>query len=97
MKLTSEDAKFLAETQWWIGRPARDVAIFQMEAKLLCMPFGEFHKAIEEALGRGVYTHEFGLNWDGLKKELLGDGPAPSLDEIIAMLPADKTIIVRVA
>jgi hypothetical protein len=84
----------LAGTDWWKGRDARSAALFQMDAKLLCMPMDEFHRIMEEALGRPVYTHEFGLNWDGLKRELLGEAEAPSFDEIVALLPASKTIIV---
>jgi hypothetical protein len=26
---------------------------------ILCCPFGEFHEAVENRLGRPVYTHEF--------------------------------------
>ena len=32
---------------------------FQLYEERLCMPFPLFHKAVEEALGRPVYTHEF--------------------------------------
>jgi hypothetical protein len=28
--------------------------------KIVCCPFSEFHEAVEERLGRPVYTHEFG-------------------------------------
>lgn len=55
-----------------------------------------FHEAVEKALGRPVWTHEFGLNWDGLKKELMGEAPAPTMQEIIDLIPEEKRIIVEV-
>lgn len=92
--MTTEEAIKLGESKWWVGMPARDVAIFQMHAELLCMPFDIFHKAVTDALGRPVFTHEFGLNHDGLIKELLGESPAPTTEDIINMIPADKRLIV---
>lgn len=92
--MTRDDAIFLAGTDWWKGRDARSAALFQMDAMLLCMPMNEFHRIMEEALGRPVYTHEFGLNWDELRRELLGEVAAPSFDDILALLPSTKTIIV---
>jgi hypothetical protein len=41
-------------------------AKFQMLQPLLCMPFTIFHEAMEKALGRPVWTHEFRLNDSGL-------------------------------
>ncbi len=59
------------------------------------MPFDVFHKAIEEALGRPVWTHEFGLNWDGLWLELMGEADRPSnLADILALIPEDKRVLV---
>ena len=68
--------------------------MFQLFTDKLCMPFTIFHAAMEKALGRPVYTHEFGLNYDGLVEELLGKKPAPTMQEIMEMIPADKRIIV---
>lgn len=31
--------------------------------------FSKIHKRLEELVGRPVWTHEFGLNWDGLIQE----------------------------
>jgi hypothetical protein len=92
--ITKEQAIRMGESGWWNHLPAKQVAAFQLSETLLCLPFSEFHRIIEEALGRPVYTHEFGLNWDGLRKELLGEKPAPTLDEIVQMLPQDKVIVI---
>lgn len=95
MNITREQAIALGTSGWWVGRPAREVALFQMEAQLLCMPFNAFHEAIEKALDRPVFTHEMGLNWEGLKAELEGNGPAPTFDEILALLGDRPTIVVQ--
>ena len=82
-ELTEEQAIRMVHSDWWVGMAARDIAMFQMHEPRLCMPFHVFHEAIEQALHRPVYTHEFGLDRDGLLRELLGERPAPTRDEII--------------
>ncbi len=94
MKITKEIAKQLFESKFWEEMTLRERAEFQLFQPLLCMPFGIFHEAIEKTLGRPVYTHEFGLNVEGLKKELLGESEAPSLEAIINLIPEDKQVIV---
>lgn len=92
--MTKEQAVTLAESKWWQNKTARELAMFQLHEPLLCMPFDVFHKAVEEALQRPVFTHEFGLNWDGLKKELIGESISPSLEQIIDLIPKDKRILI---
>jgi len=92
--LTQEEAIELAETTFWEKMTHREIAVFQMFEPRLCMPFGVFHEAIEKTLGRPVFTHEFGLNADGIKKELMGEGPAPTFEEVMNMIPAEKRIVV---
>jgi hypothetical protein len=94
--MTQENAIALAESKFWETMSLKERAMFQMFEPRLCMPFDVFHEAIEKTLGRPVYTHEFGLNYEGLKKELLGEAPAPTLSDIIAMIPEDKRIIVTI-
>ena len=94
-QFNKEEAVFFAENRIWESLSLEQRAKFQMSQKLICMPFSVFHEAIEKTLGRPVYTHEFGLNWDGLRKELFDKGPAPSLSEIIEMIPEDKRMIIR--
>ena len=72
----------------------RDRAMFQMFEPKLCMPFDVFHEAIEMTLDRPVFTHEFGLAPEAIKAELLGDREAPTLDEIVELIPADKRVLV---
>lgn len=92
-QLTMDEAIALFESGEWKNWTSQQRAVFQIVQHKLCMPFGEFHKAVEQTLGRPVYTHEFGLNREALQRELAGTAGAPSMEEIIALLPADKTIL----
>jgi hypothetical protein len=92
--MTKSEALAMYESKWWEGKSAREIAEFQMNSKLLCCPFDVFHEALEKALRRPVWTHELGLNYEGIKAELTDKAEAPTMQEIIDLLPADKTVIV---
>ena len=94
--MTEDEAKKLAASGFWETMSHRDRAMFQMHEKKLCMPFDVFHEAMEKTLERPVFTHEFGLNYEGLKAELLGEAEAPTFEEIMALIPADKRVIIAV-
>lgn len=86
----------LADSEFWIrlGMSHQEMATFQMHVRRLCMPFTTFHEAMEKALGRPVFIHEFGLSYKALMSELLGKAPAPSLEQIIDMIPESKRVAV---
>lgn len=92
--MTKEEAIALSKTEFWKELSFYDVAKFQLFEDKLCMPFGVFHEAMEKALGRSVFTHEFGLNYEGLKRELLGEDRSPTMAEIINLIPEEKRILV---
>lgn len=95
-QLTKNQAIEMAKSEWWKDKPAKDVALFQMQQDKLCMDFSEFHRCMEETLGRPVWTHEFASsNRDALMKELLGEKEPPSMNEIISLIPQQKLIIVN--
>lgn len=85
-QFTKEQAIEFAKSGAWKNLTMEARAHIGMKQKLLCMPFDALHEAVEKTLGRPVYTHEFGLNYDGLIAELDGKSPPPSLDEIIKMV-----------
>ena len=91
--MTKEQAKALYKSRFWEPMTARERAEFQLYEDHLCMPWDVFHAAIEEVLGRGVQTIEFGLARDALKAELTGDRAPPTLDDILALIPVDKRVI----
>jgi hypothetical protein len=94
--VTKENAVALYESGFWKQMSYKEIAKFQLMEDLLCMPFEVFHEAITKALGRSVYTHEFGLNRDGLIRELSHGAPAPTLEEVINLIPEEKRIILSV-
>lgn len=94
--MTKEQAIALARTNWWKGLPACDIVMVQLFEEKLCMDFSDFHKAVGDALGRPVWTHEFASsNVENLKKEFLGERSAPTMEEIINLIPADKRVIIE--
>ena len=92
-QIGKEQAIELGRTEWWKSKTSREIAEFCMSTAELCCPFGVFHEAIEKTLGRPVFTHELGMNFDGIWGELFhGDDP-PSFQEIMDLIPADKRIV----
>jgi len=91
--MTKEQAIELAESGFWKTMSHQERAMFQLYEDRLCMPFEVFHEAVEKVLDRSVFTHEF-AHQDGLRAELLGDKPKPSLADIINLIPKDKQVII---
>ena len=85
----------LYKTKFWKDLTNREIVKFQLFEDKLCMPFGVFHEAMEKVLKRPIWTHEFGLNHKGLKKEFLGKQKPPTMKEIIELIPEEKRIIVK--
>lgn len=94
--MTKEKAIGLFDSKFWEEMTQRQIAEFQISEERLCMPFDVFQKAVENTLGRPVWTHEFGLNLQGLKDELFKGKSAPTIEEIINLIPEDKRRIVCV-
>lgn len=93
IQMTKEQAIAFADTKAYEQLSDRQKVELQLFQDKLCMPFDVFHEATEKVLGRPVFTHEFG--WpDNLKKEFLGEKPAPSFDEIIGLIPKEKLLII---
>ena len=61
---------------------------------VLKVPFSQFHADLEEVLGRPVWTHELALNYQGIIDELEGKVEAPTLGEVVALIPANKRVVV---
>ena len=91
--MTKEQAIELAKTGWWKTASPETIVSFQLFEERLCMDFPDFHEAVEKVLGRPVFTHEFVYS-DNLKKEFLGEKPAPSMEEIINLIPEANRILV---
>ena len=94
-QLTRSEAIAFFKSEAWRDLTPADRARLQMGQELLCMPFREFHAATETLLGRAVWTHEF-ADTAALRAEADGKTPPRSMADIIALIPAEKLVIVQV-
>ena len=94
ISIGKEKAIELSLTEWWKEKSYREIAEFQLFTTELSCPFDVFHEAVEKSLGRPVFTHEFGLNYDGICKEFLGEKEPPTMNEILNLIPQEKLIVV---
>lgn len=90
-QFTTEQAIKFYESKEWDSWTDEQIVRFQLFQDKLCLPFDKFHKAMEIVLGRPVWTHEFAYK-DNLTKEYLGCCDAPTMEEIINLIPAEKRI-----
>ena len=94
-QFTKEQAIAFIENKLYEPLSYRERAELQLFQQRLCMPIDVFHEAIEKALGRPVYTHEFAFI-DQLQKEFLGEKEPPTLEEILSLIPNGKLIVLGV-
>lgn len=90
-QLTKKQAIAFAKSGEWKDWTDEEVVRFQLYQKKLCMDFSRFHQAIESVLGRPVWTHEF-ANWDAVVDEYEKEKSAPTIEEIMNMIPEDKSV-----
>ena len=69
-QLTKEEAIKFANEKTYEKMSFKEIAVFQITQNKLCMPFSVFHEAVEKTIGRPVFTHEFGVNADGIRAEI---------------------------
>jgi hypothetical protein len=93
-QLTKEQAIAFYNSGEWKEWSKEQIARFQLYQECLFVPFDVFHEAIENELGRPVFTHEFAFI-DQLRKEYEGKKPAPTLEEIVNLIPVEKRIIIE--
>jgi len=84
-QFTQQEVIAFAKSGEWEKLSHEERAKLQLNQELLCMPIGVFHEAIEKALDRPVWTHEF-ARVSMLREELEGEREAPSLGEIIGKI-----------
>lgn len=92
-QLTSEEAAAFFDGGAWKTWTDDEVASFQLFQDCLALPFDRFHEAMTAVLKRDIFTHEF-ANQEALIAEYWGDRPAPSLAEILALIPEEKRIAI---
>jgi len=94
-QLTRDEAIQIAKSGIWKKWTDREIAFFQLQQSKLCLDFDRFHKAVEGALDRSVWTHEFG-NYNRLFLELVGLKEQADFEEVMDKLPKDKPKIIAV-
>ena len=94
-QLSKEKAIELHDSKIWQDWSYEEIVKFQLCQEKLCVPFNVFHEAVEKCLGRPVFTHEFGLDLDGIKAEFLHERSEPTLDEIFSLIPKEKLILIK--
>jgi hypothetical protein len=97
--LTQEEAISLAESGWWREKSPQEIVAFQLFEGRLAMDFDAFHEAVEAALGRPVWTHEF-AEPNHLRDAFLaiqaGERERDDLTHVFDNLDPKKTIFVSV-
>ncbi|MFW9992007.1 MAG: hypothetical protein ACFFD4_08085 [Candidatus Odinarchaeota archaeon] len=97
MELTEEQAIELCKSGFWENLTPEERCKFQLYTRRLCMPWDVFRAAIDQTLGRSVFTHEFGLRFKELQEEFEGKRGKPTLDDLLNCIPANiKKMIVLV-
>lgn len=95
-QLTKEQAIAFGENKLYEEMTLQQIAEFQLAQKRLCVPFDLYHEAVEKALGRPVFSHELGMNQEGLLKELYGEKKPPTLEEVMSLISEEKLVTVIV-
>ena len=69
VKKCLEQMERFDNNHWWTSKGKKVLGYYQLMNPILLVPFDKFHEALEFLLGRPVWTHEMGLNYEGLKAE----------------------------
>lgn len=57
------------QNYWWESDDPVQIAMYQIFEEILMVDPDKFHEGLERLLGRPVFTHEMGLNLEGLREE----------------------------
>jgi hypothetical protein len=87
----TETAIALYQSGWWRERPAKEVALFQLQTAELSLPFSEFGRVLKEATGRYVTKYELSQP-ESLIAEIMGERPAPTHEELAQLLALEQFV-----
>lgn len=95
-QLTEEQAIAIYESKEWEDWNDEQIVRLQLFQNRLCVPIEVFKKSLFKVFGRPVYTHELtSSNHNNLIEEYLGTRPAPTIEEIINLIPEEKRITIE--
>ena len=81
------------DARWWESDDPRVKALGQLQEPIIVMAFDEFHHAVEQAIGRPVWTHEF-ADPQRLIEEIEGERPPATMRDILDVIPKDTRVVV---
>jgi hypothetical protein len=93
LQMTCEEAVLFADRQMWKFMSDRAIFELQINQRLCCMDFGEFHRCTEAMLGRPVWSHEF-AHPENLIAEYQRKMTPPTMEDTMAQLPAERTVVI---
>jgi len=93
-QLTKKQAEELGKSGVWETWSDEEVVKVQLFQKRHCVGIPKFSAALSKILGRPVLTHEIAYNIEGLQNEYLKKAPAPTMDEILNLVPKKRRILV---
>lgn len=70
VKKAYEEMERFGENRWWLSEDKRVRSYYQISCSVLLVPIDLLFKGFELVLERKVYSHEFYLNPEGLKREI---------------------------
>lgn len=91
-EMSKETAVAIHDSGAWRKLGIVERAKLQLQQPRLCMPFSEFHKAVEQSIGRPVWTHEF-IEPKSLLAEIEPCNKRATLADVLGKLPTDKTVV----
>lgn len=92
-QLSRKQAIEFAKSGVWKEWDDEQIVKFQIFQDRLCIDFDRYHRALCLVLERPVYSHEL-ARMSNLRSEYLGIRKAPTINEIIEMIPEDKRQII---
>lgn len=92
-QLTQQEAYAFAAGGEWKNWTPEQRALFQLRQDRLCMDLSAYHDGLRVLLGRSVFSHEM-ADPEGLLAEAEGRRGAPTLEQIFALIPPEKLIVV---
>ena len=93
-QLTKKQAQEIGKSRVWETWSDEEIVKVQLFQDRHCVGLSKFSAALSAILGRPVLMHEIAYNRDGLQNEYLKKAPAPTLNEIINLIPKKRRILV---
>lgn len=96
-QLSQKQAIAFYDSGEWKNWNDEQIVRFQLFQDRLCVEWSRFHEAVGKVLDRPVFTHEFASsNRNNIVEEYLGVREAPSLEDVMNLIPKEKRLVIGV-